>query len=615
MCGIAGWIARRGEGFPAHALDLMLAFVRHRGPDDAGELAAGSADGFAEVALGHRRLSVIDLEGGHQPMVLPDGTAVTFNGEIYNHRELRAELQQAGAAFTTSSDTEVLLHSYRAWGAEGLLARLNGMFAFALWDPAAGRLLLARDPFGQKPLFFLHRGGTLAFASEIKALLTLPGVEPRIDRRALAHYFDWLFVPAPRTLFARIKKLPPGTAAVWERGSLHHWAFHTPPDALPRQPLPDGDPPALLRAALEAAVARHMVADVPVGAFLSGGLDSSSVVALMARHSGRPVETFSAGFAEPAYSELPYARSVARHLGCRHHDLVFSERELIDLLPRATWHRDAPVSEPADLPLLLLSRLARESVTVVLSGEGADELMGGYPRDIAEPWVAAYQRLVPPPLHRALAGPLAAALPYGARRLKILAGALGEAGFGPRARLWLGEPEAAALRPGATAALPEPRGDTALRRMLAFEQTVWLPDNLLERGDRMTMAHALEGRMPFLDREFADLAGRLPDEWRVRGFTGKRALRLAMAPLLPAEVLRRPKVGFRLPVHRWFRGGMRHYLTDHLDGPDSRLRALFPADVVRAPLDEHLRGRRNHEKLLWALLTLEVFLRTCRPTV
>ncbi len=616
MCGIAGWIARKDIGLADSTAQAMIDVMRHRGPDGDGLHYADARSGW-RVGFGHLRLAIIDLAGGAQPMLAEDGTSVTFNGEIYNYRELKRELQAAGVRFRTNSDTEILLEGYRHWG-DRFVERLAGMFAFALWDPVRERLLVVRDRFGKKPIFLHRRDGLVAFASEIKALLALPGVERRLDHEALGLYFAFRYVPGPRTLFRDIVKLGAGQMLVWEGGRETVTTWYTPPDAAPVLGTASGDPLPEFERLLDQAVTRRLVADVPLGAFLSGGLDSSTVVALMSRRTGRPVSTYSIGFAEARYSELPHAKLVAGQLGCEHHPVLFSTRELIDGLVDATRFRDAPVSEPADLPILLLSRMAVTTLKVVLTGEGSDEILAGYPKHAYDRYASLYQSLVPGGVHDMLVEPLLRALPYGFRRIKTAAASLGERDFTERMIRWFGALSAKEQAELSTVARPRyaiPHDDPAngaLRRILAFDQTVWLPDNLLERGDRMTMGASLESRMPFLDHDLAAFASTLPDSWRLRGLTGKWILRRVAEKILPRSIIERPKSGFRMPVNEWFRNEMRPFLTDML-GPGAATRPFYRPGRLDAVLDEHLSGKQNHEKLVWQMLVLELFQREYRP--
>jgi asparagine synthase (glutamine-hydrolysing) len=620
MCGIAGWIDRAAAGTPGEVLDRMTDAIAHRGPDGAGGFHGNSRDGAWRVALGHRRLAIIDLEGGVQPMVAAGGeTAIVFNGEIYNFQELKRELEALGHRFATNSDTEVLLAAYRQWGAD-CLGRLRGMFAFAIWDAARDRLFLARDRFGKKPLYLYEDGGTLVFGSEIKALLAHPQVPAELDRRSVVEYLYWRYVPGPHTLFRGIRKLAPGCFAQWDKGRLHEACWYTPPDAGERPR--NGVQPDVVDAfteLLDECVRIRMVSDVPFGAFLSGGLDSSTVVALMARHSSQPINTFSVGYRESRYSELRYARMVAEAFGTNHHELVIRAEDVIEELPTLIGFRDAPVAEPADVPIFRLSVEARRSVKMVLTGEGSDELIGGYPKHWFEPYVAMYQRVMPAPAHGGLLEPLITLLPYGFRRIKTVAKSFALRDPHQRLPRWFGALSPAEVAKLAALDAPErpldPRPfrvaklQSPLRRILFFDQTSWLPDNLLERGDRMTMAASIEARMPFMDHELAAFLARLPDRYRVRGLTGKWLLRQAMADKLPKVVLDRPKVGFRVPVNEWFQTRLRGWVHDLLLGPASATRDWYRRDALGRLIDLHVSGRQNNEKALWMLVSLELFQR------
>jgi asparagine synthase (glutamine-hydrolysing) len=596
----------------------MTDSLAYRGPDDRGTVQWKTRDGSYAVGLGHRRLSIIDLATGHQPMSNEDGTVqIVFNGEIYNFQALRNALIERGHRFSTHSDTETILHAYEEYG-KACVERLRGMFAFAIWDANREQLFLARDRFGKKPLYLYQDQGVLLFASEIKALLAYPGLAAEIDQEAVWNYLVYRYVPGPATLFAGVRKLPPGAYVIWEKGELRQRRYYSPPDRLPHEPQPlPSDPVGSFLSLLDEAVRIRMVSDVPFGAFLSGGIDSSAVVGLMTRHSALPIKTFSVGFAESRYSELAYASMIARSFHTEHHELTVSQEHLMDELPALVRYRDAPVAEPSDIPIYLLSKEARRTVKMVLTGEGSDEFLGGYPKHVWEHYVRAYQR-VPALMRHALIEPLVKALPYRFRRAKTAIANLGLASWEERSVRWFGalsekeRNELAAFRPplrqlNGRAAFDTPAQNSALRRILYFDQTSWLPDNLLERGDRMTMAASLEARMPFMDQELAAYVSSLPDRFRVRGLQTKWILREAMKSLLPAEILRRNKVGFRVPVNEWFRGRMREYLYDHLTGPDSMTSHYYRREALMQVLDEHARGRQNHEKLLWTLLNLEIW--------
>jgi len=618
MCGIAGYLATGDHAGLDSSLRDMAAALAHRGPDDEGFFQAVMRDGSRRVGLAHRRLSIIDLSTGHQPMANDDGSVqIVFNGEIYNFPALRDELAARGYVFHTRSDTEAILRAYEEWGPE-CVTRFRGMFAFAIWDANRERLLLARDRYGKKPLFLYEVDGLMLFASEIKAILAVPGVPRRVDRGALWDYFAYRYVPAPATLLAGIRKLMPGSYLVAERGKVTETPYFVPDDGKPATAKPaEGDPVSAFLEQLDEAVRIRMISDVPFGAFLSGGIDSSAVVAMMSRHSQQPVKTFSVGFAESTYSELAYARAIATLFQTDHHELTVSQEHLMEHLPALVRYRDAPVAEPSDIPIYLLAREARRTVKMVLTGEGADEFLGGYPKHVFERYVGTYQRL-PAPVRHGLIEPLCQSLPYRFRRAKTAVANMGLADRRERLPRWFGalsgpercrltRLEAPASNTQTSSLFDSGNGNSALRGILYFDQTSWLPDNLLERGDRMTMAASLEARMPFMDHELAAFVSGLPDEWRVRGRTTKRILREAMRRVLPPTILERPKVGFRVPVNEWFRGSMRGYLTDHLLGPQSRTRDYYRPEALRGYVEEHAAGRQNHEKLLWCLLTLEIW--------
>lgn len=617
MCGIAGFVAREATSNLSAGLRAMADVIAHRGPDDAGFYEATTHSGAFHVGLAHRRLSIIDLSTGHQPIGNEDDSVqIVFNGEIYNFEELRNDLIARGHRFATASDTETIVHAYEEFG-DACVEKFRGMFAFAIWDAARDRLFLARDRFGKKPLFILQHDGNLLFASEIKSLLAFPGLRPEVDHDAVWDYLAYRYVPGPATLFAGIRKLPPGSIAVWKKGELRQSRYYTPPDRHPRSTqTPPADPVGRFLELLDESVKIRMVSDVPFGAFLSGGIDSSAVVGLMARHSSLPVKTFSVGFAEAQYSELVYAATIARQFNTDHHELTVSQDHLMDELPALVRYRDAPVSEPSDIPIYLLSKEAGRSVKMVLTGEGSDEFLGGYPKHVFERYAAGYQ-VLPAGMRHGLLEPLIHALPYRFRRAKTAVVNLGLDDRQDRMPRWFGalsckeRDELAAFRPAAErpggVQFDTPAENSSLRRILYFDQTSWLPDNLLERGDRMTMAASIEARMPFMDHELAAYVSSLPDNYRVRGRQTKWILREAMKRLLPAAILERPKVGFRVPVNEWFRGPMRDYLYDHLTGKDSLTVQYYRRDVLERVLAEHVNGRQNHEKLLWTLLNLEIW--------
>ena len=626
MCGIAGWVAPATSAPEERALQPMLQALYHRGPDGAGSRFYSAENGAWRVALGHRRLAIIDPNGSRQPMCDDAaGLALSFNGEIYNFRELRAELEAHGHRFERDSDTEVLLRSYQQWGTQ-CVHRLRGQFAFAVWDANAERLFLARDRFGEKPLYLHEANGALHFASEIKALLALPQVSHEVDLSAVWDCLAYRYVPGPRTLLQSIRKLPPATALIWHRGQAQEMRYWTPPDKFPRpkgSQIPNRDVPRAVLGKLSEAVELQMVSDVPFGAYLSGGLDSSVIVSLMTRYSPK-VKTFSVGFAGDKHTELSHAALVAREFGTEHHEMVVTPRDFMENLPALVAARDAPVSEPSDIAIFMLSREASRTVKMVLTGEGSDEILGGYPKHVAECLAWMYWTL-PRPVRR-IAAPLVQALPFRYRNVKIAMSSLNCDDWRERYVRWFGAMDYNQRRSLSRLRVPEyqasddlPPFDAhpdagALRRILYFDQTSWLPDNLLERGDRMTMAASIEARVPFLDHKLAEFVSTLPDHWRVDELRRKRVLRQVARSLLPSEIPERKKVGFKVPVTEWFTGGMRDYLYDHLRSADSLTRTYYDSAVLDRVLKEHTTGITTHDKLLWTLLTLEIWHRQyCAP--
>jgi asparagine synthase (glutamine-hydrolysing) len=585
----------------------MTRTLNHRGPDDEG---TWHGDG---IAFGHRRLSIIDLAHSHQPMSA--GPAhVCFNGEIFNYADLRREFAARGYSFKTHGDTEVLLASYLLEGPEGV-ERLEGQFAYALYDERDCSLWLFRDRLGILPLYYFMDDQRFLFASEAKAILAGLPQRPAVDKRSVREYLAHRSVPAPHTLFQGVKKLLPG-----HRGRLdahgrlsveRYWQIPTEPSD---ESVSDGTAIELVGRALETAVAGRLVADVPVGALLSGGVDSSLTVALMKRlRDGAPVETFSAGFDDPRFDELPYARQVSRLVGTNHHEVVLDPQDFETLWPKLTWHRDAPISEPADVAVFRLAALARSTVKVLLSGEGSDELFGGYPKHRFAR-TAALADFVPLPLRKPLFRALERSLPRDAARARIMIRAMAAGNEAERFQAWFAPflaYERELLFPGEEYRVfrdtwARARGDL-LQRMLYVDCHAWLVDNLLERGDRMAMAASVELRPPFLDHRLVELAFRLPSRVKLRRGTGKWVVKEVARRLLPAEIVDRPKVGFRVPLDSWFRGHLRTLAHDLLLSANSFIGSQMDRDLVREILETHEVGRRDEENRIWTLLGLEVW--------
>jgi asparagine synthase (glutamine-hydrolysing) len=627
VCGIAGVVGLGPEAPPLREEEArgMAARLAHRGPDGRGTWRAPSG----RAVLGHARLRVIDLETGDQPMPNEDGSVqAVFNGEIYNFRELRAELETRGHRFRSRSDTEVLVHGYEAWG-DGLPERLDGMFAFGIWDERRRRLLLARDRTGQKPLFWTRAGGRMAFASEPKALRTLPWVPDAVDPDALPRYLAYGYVPAPDTLHRGIRVLPPasrmtveapeGRVAEPERYWRVRWSSPGR-RALPRERAVDA-----VRRLLEEAVERRLVADVPVGAFLSGGIDSSLVVGLMRRHVQGPLRTFSLGFADdPSYDETAWARRVSGRFETEHTEFRVQADE-IELVDRLVEAHDHPFGDSSAIPTWIVSRLTREHVTVALTGDGGDEMFAGYPRFLGmvlaegmPRWMAVAGagagRLLPRhrdfrhPTRRARRFFRAAALPAEERMLRWI-------GFLPARLDDLLRPEhrdrldRADLTASFRAPWDEAEGASTLARTLALNFHTYLPEDLLVKVDRCSMAHGLELRSPFLDTALVEFAAGLPDAWRIRGGTLKWLLREAFPDLLPGAVRRRGKMGFGVPLPLWFRTHWREVFRERLFDPGARTWDWLRREAVETLWVEHQSGTHDHGHALWALLTLETWLR------
>jgi asparagine synthase (glutamine-hydrolysing) len=599
-----------GRAPDAGLLQEMAATLGHRGPDGQGHLVRGG------VGLAHRRLSIIDLEHSPQPMSSADGRLhVCFTGEILNSRRLRA---QTSYPYRTDGDTEALLATHARFG-PAAVERLIGQFAYALYDEATDELWLHRDRLGILPLYYYADREIFLFASETKALLRGLGRIPPIDLDSVSDYLARRSVPAPWTLLEGVRKVEPGTSLRVDGAgvcrSRRYWTIPVP--RRPRQ-VTDAEAVASLRSALTTAVDRCTVADVPVGAYLSGGLDSSLIVALMSRRrDGEAVQTFAAGFGDPRFDELPAAREVSRLCGTTHHEVRVGAEDFTALWERLSWHRDGPISEASDVAVYRLAELAGRHVKVVLSGEGSDELFAGYPKH-RHARVTHAAGLLPHALRRGVLGRVERVLPAALGRPRIAVRALTERTAAERMEAWFAPflaPERAALLRGERGHggdLPRPSRGDALTRMLTLDAQRWLPDNLLERGDRMSMAASVELRPPFLDVDVVDLAFSLPSSVKLRAGTGKWVVRQVARQLLPAAVVDRPKVGFRVPLDAWFRTSLREMARERLTDRESLAAELFDRRAVERLLRDHESGRRNEEHRLWPLLSLEMWHTACR---
>jgi len=605
MCGLTGFVARAAtpDGMRA-ALRGMSECLAHRGPDDSGEWF----DAEASVALGFRRLAIIDLSpAGHQPMLSASGRyAVTLNGEIYNFEELRRELR---AEWRGHSDTEVMAAAFDAWGVEAAVRRFNGMFAIAVWDREARRLHLVRDRMGVKPLYYGFAGGAFVYGSELKALRRHPGFDARIDERAVQLFLRFMYVPAPHTIYEGISKLMPGTmltfdAATRATTTTVYWSAREAATrgASNRFQGSEEEASQQLESLLLDAVRIRMVADVPLGVFLSGGIDSSLVTALMQAQSASPVRSFSIGFNEAAYNEAHHAAAVARHLGTAHTELILTADDIIGVIPRLPAMYDEPFADSSQIPTHLVAALARKHVTVTLSGDGGDELFGGYRRYFIGQRAVQLFDTVPRPL-RPLAGLALSAVPNA--RVRKVARTLRandvDRLYFEIISFWPSTEESPVANRAEWPPLEDP-----VERMMYLDQVSYLPDDILVKVDRASMAVSLEAREPLLDYRLVEFAWTLPMAMKVRAGKGKRILRRVLYRYVPEALIERPKMGFGIPLEDWLRGPLREWAESLLD--PKRLQYV-DVPAVRAKWDEHLAGQRDWQFHLWAVLMLQAWLR------
>ncbi|MGO9646679.1 MAG: asparagine synthase (glutamine-hydrolyzing) [Terriglobales bacterium] len=622
MCGICGIFHRDASRLVEQsALAGMSAQIVHRGPDEDGSYVDGN------VALAIRRLRIIDVQSGQQPITNEDQNIwIVYNGEIYNHQQLREELESRGHRYRTRSDTETIVHLYEEYGPE-CVQRLRGMFAFAIWNRRTRRLFIARDRLGIKPLYYRFEGGTLLFGSEIKTILEYPGVKPEFNQGALAEYLAFGYIAGPETMFSGICKLLPGhTLEIGETGEMkisQYWDLTTSPDAIEhsRDYYVKG-----YRDLLEESVASHLMSDVPLGVFLSGGLDSSVVAALTQKIRREPIETFSVGYSEESFSELPYARQVADHLGSKHHEIRMSRQDFFDVLPALVWHEDEPIAWPSSVSLYFVARLAKSRVTVVLTGEGSDETLGGYARYA---WTLmnsgmdnVYRALTAARLRKLLrsalrASPLSASMRRQLEHTFLLRDGEAWSSFyfdnfysafsaedqrdllASQAQGTAGDAYANSLR-----YWNQSSGDL-LHRMLYTDIKTYLVE-LLMKQDQMSMAASIESRVPFLDHQLVEFTADIPARYSIRGMDGKSILKSAAEDLLPRSVIYRKKMGFPTPWSRWL-GVQLDALEAMLLEPRTLNRGLFRKDAIECLFAEHRADRRDHGDRIWRLLNLEIW--------
>ncbi len=624
MCGIAGVATSNiDQGIDEPQLRSMLGRIVHRGPDDEGVYL----DGFG--AIGVRRLSIIDVQGGHQPIHNEDQRLwVVLNGEIYNFKELYDQLSSLGHHFYTRSDTEVIVHAFEEWG-DDCVDRLNGMYAFAVWDKEKQRLFIARDRAGIKPLHYCLYNGRLAFASEIKALLALPDIPRELDLVSLNLYLTYEHVPNPRTIFKDIYKLPPGHTLAFQEGQLSirsYWDFD----------LSQSEAPSSMRVAewqesfsgaLEQAVRMEMVSDVPLGVFLSGGIDSSAIAAMMTRAGGE-VKSFSIAFENPSFDESKYARTVAQHLGTQHHEELLDERRMWELVPRIAEVLDEPLGDSSFIPTYLLSEFARRYVTVALGGDGGDELLAGYSTIQAHKLSQLYLKM-PSFLRESVVAPIVGKMPVSDNNISLdfrIKRFVEHAAYPPAERhhRWLGSftPEEKSLLLTSEVRQQLAQHDTfdiahelynsctareSINKLLYLDMKLYLDTDILTKVDRASMASSLEARVPFLNKVLLDLMARMPLEFKLKGLTRKYILRESMKGILPDEVINRSKKGFNMPVAKWIKGELRGLVQDVLSETKIKREGLFNPVYINKLLDDHLSNKRDNRKLLWTLLVFELW--------
>lgn len=630
MCGIVGKVYReRSRPVERELIERMKRAMVHRGPDEDGTHLC------APAGLGFQRLAIIDLKSGQQPMKNEDGSvAIVFNGEIYNFKELREELLAAGHTFRTRSDTETILHGFEQWG-PGVVERLRGMFAFAIHDSNTQTLFLARDRVGKKPLYYAHlRPGTadeaLIFASELKSLLADPDFERRVDIEALNHYLTYQYVPQPWSIFEGARKLSPGHWLLYRNGEVQierYWQL----DYEPKRKLTEEEAIEKTLSKIDEAVRIRLMSEVPLGCFLSGGIDSSAVVAMMRRHISGDLKTFSIGFKEEGFNELPYARQVAQQFETHHEEFVV-EPNALECLGELAWHFDEPFADMSAIPTYYLSKMTRRYVTVALNGDGGDESFAGYARYQGFRAFNRYRK-IPRMMRQMAAAPLAAAAEVfsGSAKVELLsyvnnATLLSDEKLYTQTMVIFREyqkrkllsenyrlvmNELAGDSEQLTASYLEDSPERALvDRMMYSDIMLYLPGALLPKVDRMTMANSLEGRSPFLDHKLMEFAARLPAELKFRNGTLKYLLKQALLRYFPKEFLHRPKMGFGVPVGQWFRGDLRPLVEEFVLGERAKARGFFDPAYVARMYRQHMAGRQNHHHRLWSLIMFEAWART-----
>jgi asparagine synthase (glutamine-hydrolysing) len=645
MCGICGEIDF-SSGVSVQPIQRMCRVLAHRGPDDEGivfikgnrNLEVKDSSEFPpvekgfEVGLGHRRLSIIDLsEAGHQPMCNEDGRIwIVFNGEIYNFQGIRERLEKKGHLFKSKSDTEVILHAYEEWGVE-CLNHFRGMFAFAIWDSKQRQLFMARDRLGKKPLVYFHQNGHFAFGSEIKALLQIPGIEKKVNGNAIHHYLTYQYVPAPDTIFEGIKKLPPAHYLIYDReGNVkveRYWKLYFSPCGQTKMDLREIS--HRIQTELEESVKLRLISDVPLGAFLSGGVDSSLIVGMMAKLSGRPVKTFSIGFEEKEFDELSYARLVSNHFGTEHHEFIVKPNA-IEILPKLVWHYNEPFADSSAIPTYYVAKMTKDYVKVVLTGDAGDENFAGYPRYLRSKLLIFFLKM-PKRLRRDFFPPLLRMITQFHWREKTfnrLAAYIESISsnqvrnYAEQVKIYnakekedLYSYEFNEVVKGTDSVeyllskFEEVRINNLIDQLLYLDINTYLPEDLLVKMDIATMANSLEARLPFLDHKFMELVAGIPSHLKLKGTKSKFILKTAFKDFLPDAVFKRRKMGFGVPVSRWFRNELKDYIYEILLDPRTLNRGYFRREGIERLLKDHIALRYDHSSKIWALLFLEIWFR------
>jgi len=637
MCGIVGFITSRTSNIPEYEiLKKMRDVLIHRGPDDVGEYIRPLDEKGPYVFLGHRRLSIIDLAGGHQPLSNEDGTVwVIFNGEIYNFIELREKLKGRGHQFHTNSDTEVIVHAYEEYQ-EKCFQLFNGMFAMGIWDGKENRLVLARDRLGKKPLYYSHINETFLFASELKAIMFYPSFSRKVDPFSLIKYLFYEFIPCPHTIFKDAKKIPAASYLIWDKRGIEVRPYWSPFDPQRGEIfLSEGEAELRMMELLKESVKRRLISDVPLGVFLSGGIDSSAITALAQSEAPGKVKTFSIGFEDPSFDESKYAILASKYIGTEHHEQTMTPADLLDIIPGLADILDEPMADASILPTYLLSKFTRKHVTVALGGDGGDELFAGYPTYLAHKFAQRYEHLLRflHPISTLLAGLLPVSddnISFDFKVKKFLSGIPYRDGI--RNSVWLGSfpfsENGEVLSPEIQAQFDRDRlveeislyereypYEDRITKLQYLDIKLYLQESILVKVDRASMACSLEVRAPFLDYELVEFIMGLPLKLKLKGFTSKYILKKAMKDLLPDEVINRSKKGFGVPIAKWVKGPLKELFEDLLSADRIRREGFFNPEYVTTLFHDHLMSKKDNRKQLWTLLVWELWLNRYHPSL